>query len=416
MISGAVRGRGAGDALARHLLKAENEAVAVIPARGLGSDGLVAQMRELVALSLGGRTDRPIYHVHVDPDPGLADEAAARARWWSLFESEFGLGGQPYCGVEHVKCRRRHEHRVYSLVRPSGGVIDLAWDYARREKCSRIVEFEFGLRPVPSKHARSIARRLSADGRADVAEWLERCGSLTAVRPVAPLTPRERLLQERTGVPLDAVRRAALAAWRESRDAAGYVAALRARGLDLRRGRKGPVIVDASGTAHLATRILGAAARQFEGKRILAAAVRARLDGITLEGTGDGRIGDRTKARRAGADPARHRRGGGADGGGHGGLGIRGSDRGAGGPDGSGCRRDAGGAGAALRRLRALPVGRRVILRRRLYGLDPRVEACIAATERAHDAVARIEAENAYQRERDWALWGMTDIWGIPLR
>lgn len=177
VISGATRGRGAGDALALHLLKAENEVVTVIPARGLGSADLVAQIRELVAISLGGRTDRPVYHVHLDPDVGIADEAAARARWWSLFEAEFGLEAQSHCGVEHLKHGRRHEHRVYGLVRPSGAMVDLAWDYARREKCGRFVEFEFGMAPVASKHARAIARRLRDEGRAEVAEWLVRSSS-----------------------------------------------------------------------------------------------------------------------------------------------------------------------------------------------------------------------------------------------
>lgn len=126
MISGATRGRGLGSALAKHLMKPGNDHVALIPARGLGSATLAGQIRELVAISLGGRTDRPVYHVHADPDPGIADNAGARALFWSLFEREFGLGDQPFCGVEHVKHGRRHEHRVYGLVRPSGGVVDLA--------------------------------------------------------------------------------------------------------------------------------------------------------------------------------------------------------------------------------------------------------------------------------------------------
>lgn len=239
---------------------------------------------------------------------------------------------------------------------------------------------------------------------------------LNAARPVAPLTPTERQRQERTAVDLDAVRRAALAAWRTSHDGPSFAAALRARGLDLRRGRKGPVIVDAAGAAHLATRVLGTAARRLEGKRILAAAVRERLAGLALEGVDDGRIGDRAAARRAGPPAARDRGGAGAPGGGVGGPGIRGSDRGAGRPDGGGRRRDVGRAGPALRRLRAFPYGRGLILRRTLAGLDPRMEACIAAAERAHEALVRLEEANIDAREREWALWGLTDIWGLPLR
>lgn len=293
MISGAMRGKG-GDALARHLLKPENDTVEVLAPRGLGSPDLVGQVRELVALSLGGRTDQPVYHVHVDPEIGISDNAGARARWWALFEREFGLTALPYCGAVHVKHGRRHEHRVYGLVRRDGSVVDLAWDYARREKVSRVVEFEFGLAPVPSKHARGVARRLREDGRADVADWLVASGSLDAERPVAPLSPKERLIQERTGVRLADVRAAALDAWRVSEDGEGLRDALAARGLWLHAGRAGPVVVDATGAAHLLTRVIGAASRA-EGQRIPAAAVRDRLAGVALTQVAGGPVSGKTR-------------------------------------------------------------------------------------------------------------------------
>lgn len=44
------------------------------------------------------------------------------------------------------------------------------------------------------------------------------------------------------------------------------------------------------------------------------------------------------------------------------------------------------------------------------------MEACIAAAERAHEALVRLEEANIDAREREWALWGLTDIWGLPLR
>jgi hypothetical protein len=415
MISGASRGSGIGDALVRHLLKAENDLVRSIAARGLGSADLAGQIRELVAVSAGGRTDRPIYHVHCNPDAAIGDEAGARARWWTLFEAEFGLTEQAYCGVEHVKHGRSHEHRVYGLVRPSGKVVDLAWDYPRREKCSRIVEFEFGLAPVASKHARAIERRLRREGRSDVADWLVASGTTTAVRPIAELTPVERLQQERTDVTLDDVRRAALAAWRASDDAAGFVAALRTRGLDLADGRKGPVIVDRSGASHLATRVLGAASRRLDGERIPAAAVRARLAGHTPEQDND-RSRHRPAPRRAGAPAYRDPGGAGAPARDGGGVGIRRPGGGAGRPDGGGGGRHGRGPVPALDRLRALPSGRAFALRCRLHGLDPRLERHHAAVDRARAAAARIEERNMREQERAWALWGLTDIWGLPLR
>jgi hypothetical protein len=415
VISGATRGQGLGDALARHLTDAENDEVVVVPARGLASMDLAGQIRELVAVSLGGRTDRPVYHVHVDPDHGIADEAGSRALFWSLFETEFGLRDQPYCGVEHVKSGRRHEHRVYGLVRPDGSVVDLAWDYPRREKCSRIVEHAHGVPPVPSKHARAIDRRLRAEGRHHVADWLVDAGATTAARPIAPLTPTERLIEERTGILLDELRRSALAAWRASDDAPSFVAALQARGLDLREGRVGAVIVDAGGTAHLATRLIGAAARRLEGARIPAAVVRARLTGFEPKDTVHGHR-DRAAPRQAGPGAGRNLGGAGPTGSRDGGrIGLRRLGGGPGRPDGGGRGRDGRDPGAALRRLRAVPAGRSLILRRRLASFDITLARYDADVGRARSATDRLEAERDYENRRAWLLWGKTDIWGLPL-
>ncbi|UYW28226.1 hypothetical protein OKC48_06815 [Methylorubrum extorquens] len=402
MISGAMRGVG-GDALAKHLLKAENEQVIVLQPRGLGSRDLIGQVRELVALSLGGRTDRPVYHVHCDPDPEIADNDGARARFWSLFEEEFGLVSQPYCGAVHVKHQRRHEHRVYSLVRPDGRVVDIGHDYARRERVARTVEFENGMpRPTPSKHSRAIVKALREQGRDDVAAWMEASGTTTAARPVARLSPQERLIQERTGVPLDDLRAAALAAWRESSDGPGFIEALRRRGLSLREGRSGPVVVDATGTAHLATRLIGAAARRQDGTRIPAAEVKDRLAGLTLKAHGDdnGSEARRDHQRAGGHQAPAGGPGVGAGAGGDAGREVPG--RGAGRPDGDRGRCGGGGVEPALDRLVARPAAAR--LRARLRLMQPGRNAALAE---AVDAV----------RSRSW-VWVPgrgTDIWGVPL-
>ncbi|KQO45255.1 hypothetical protein [Methylobacterium sp. Leaf85] len=400
MISGAIRGKG-GDALAHHLLKPENEEVEVIPARGLGSPDLVSQVRELVALSLGGRTDRPVYHVHCDPDLAIEDNDGARRRFWNLFEAEFGLAGQPVCGAVHVKHGRRHEHRVYSLVRPSGAVVDVGFDFARRERVARTVEFEFGMPgPTPSKHARSIVRALREAGRGDVADWMEAAGATEAERPVARLSPQERLIEERTGVPLDDLRAAALAAWRASGDGDSFLAALRKRGLDLREGRSGPVVVDGTGTAHLATRLIGAAARRADGTRIPAAAVKARLAGLDLKQHGESndergnRAGDRGGAQVAGGLDRVPGAGGNP-------CGAVPVGR-ASGPD--ECRGRDGGSSVsdALARIAARPGAAR--LRARLRLLGPHRSAALAAGLDAVRAGRWVTVPGQH-----------LDIWGLPI-
>ncbi|MCP1553936.1 hypothetical protein [Methylorubrum extorquens] len=396
MISGAMRGKGLGDALAKHLLKAENDEVIFLAPRGLGSPDLIGQIRELVALSLGGRTDQPIYHAHVDPEIEISDNAGARRRWWALFEREFRLASQPYCGAVHVKYGREHEHRVYGLVRRDGGVVDLAWDYARREKVSRIVEYEYGLAPVPSKHARAIARALREEGRADVADWLEAAGMLDIERPVAPLSPQERLIEERTGIALASVRAAALSAWHASEDGEGLRDALRERGLRLHAGRSGPVVFDEAGQARLLTRLIGAASKAADGQRVPAAAVRARLEDVSLTQAGeqaDGR--DHGKAVRAGATAAGDPVGFGSVGG-AGGAGSGGSDRGPAIPDDGGRNAGRGDPLPAIRRLQGLGLVDLRALARRLRAFDQR-------------RLALLDME----RKRLGNGLATTDMWGV---
>lgn len=309
---------------------------------------------------------------------------------------------------------RRHEHRVYTVAKPDGGIVDLRFDFIRREKIARIVEYEHGMPPVPSKHARAIVAALRRDGRDDVAAWLVAAGMTTIARPVAPLTPRERLVQERTGIALDDVRRAALAAWRASMDGAGFRAALRERGMDLRQGRVGPVVVDQAGTAHLATRLIGAAARRFEGDRIPAAAIKTLLGGLELEGHEHGREGNLAAPGRSGAAAARDRGRSGATG--AGGVWVRGPGGDVGRPDAGGGGRDGRRPGAALERLRTCTAARGAVLRRRLMRLNAVSGAYLADADRARAAIERIEEVASGRRTREWALWGAVDLWGIPVR
>ena len=40
----------------------------------------------------------------------------------------------------------------------------------------------------------------------------------------------------------------------------------------------------------------------------------------------------------------------------------------------------------------------------------------LAAAERARRATEHLDEMAAAKRDRAWALWGLTDIWGIPLQ
>lgn len=280
MIAGATRGTGGG-ALARHLLsQAKGQTVRVMEPRHLVAADLRAQLRELVDTAKRGRTDRPVYHVHIDPPPG-SDAATVTEKFVTLFEREFGLEDVPRLGVQHVKNGRAHYHIVYSLVRPDGRVASLSHEYARREKISRVTEFECGLPWTQGKHNRAVAQALRKDGRVDVADAMEAVGLLDGRRPAAPQTPGERAQAERTGIPVADVRSALLSAWQSSDDGPSFSAAIQQHGLRLAQGEKALVVIDRAGGPHALARHLSAAARDA-GSRIVAADIKRRVGDMPI--------------------------------------------------------------------------------------------------------------------------------------
>jgi hypothetical protein len=287
MIAGATRGCG-GRALASHLAnEAGNEQVLVGASRGLVSDpaDAQAQMRELEGLQAHARTARPIHHVHCDPPPGLdpAREAAVRARFWQHYEAEFGLERAPFFSRIHVHDGRTHEHRVYGLGRADGSVVDLSFDFARREKVSRITEYEAGLPWTLGAHNRAVIGALERDGRPEVAQAMRAVGLHEGMRPRAGLTPAERAQQERTQVGKAEVAVSVVAAWRAAADGECFRAGLAECGLRLMRGDKALVVLDATGNVHALGRMLTMAAKVAGTVRVAAREIAARLDGLALD-------------------------------------------------------------------------------------------------------------------------------------
>lgn len=412
MITGAKAGKG-GRALSAHLLKGEaGQTVEVIAPRGVATrTDLHAQLREMIAGTAHGRTEKPIYHVYCSPPPSAADCQTTLTAWWSAFEREFGLERQPFVGAQHVKYDRRHEHRIYGLVKPDGRAIDMGMDFQRRTYVNILVGHRLGLEPAPTPHARAVAIRLAAEGRDDVVKWMAIHGLIDADKPIAPVTPEERLLEARTGIALSDVRDRCLAAWNASHDGPGFQRELAAQGLALREGTAGAVVVDDSGTAHSLTRAIGAASRIATAKRIPAAEVKARLAGMQLEGVSDGQAG-RNLGRGAVSlsnDVSVAR---GVD-----------ADRGRGGPG----EQLVGGLGAGggsreppSQRDHASPQRRGLAARagRRAYA-RARLSSALAGVDwqRVHESESLADKLAAIAAGASKPAWvpGKTDLWGIPL-
>lgn len=288
LISGATRG-GGGSALGSHLASAEvNEAVFTGPARGLVADGIEARIAELTRLGSHARTATPIYHIHADPPAGRPFTKQERAAYWTRLEHELGLEGQPFASAIHIKEGREHEHRAYLRSRPDGTSIRLDHDYARREKVDRVTEYERGEPLTKGAHNRAVIAALEKE-RPEVAHAMQAAGLHKGARPVANLSPRDRLIQERTKVLKVDVARWTAAAWAESERGMPLAAALAAHGLRLAWGDKKdiPVVVDKSGTAHGLPQMLRMAARADGTKAPKPEAIAVRLDGMAVPSVAD---------------------------------------------------------------------------------------------------------------------------------
>ncbi|MDE8346703.1 MAG: hypothetical protein POH28_11110 [Acidocella sp.] len=282
VISGATRGPG-GTALGRHLADRrstrQNDGALLGATRGIISEDIEAAIAELTRICSHARSKQPLYHVHLDPQLPWTEQQYAR--YWQLFEKEFGFQNQPFVEAIHIKHGRAHDHRVYSRVRRNGTIIPLKYDYARREKLSRIVEFEFGGRHIAGGHNWAVAAALKKEGRQDVLASIEKAGLTTAQRPAPAVTPEQRAQAERTGIDPRVLASIALTIWQTEVSGDALIAAFALEGFRLAQGEKVPVIIDAAGGAHSLTRYIGQASAAA-GKRIKAAEVRSRLLNIDL--------------------------------------------------------------------------------------------------------------------------------------
>ncbi|MCW2239499.1 AAA family ATPase [Azospirillum canadense] len=243
--------------LADHLLKDENEQVAISSVTGVvKSDDLHKLLAELEAQAAGTRCQKSLFHTSLNPapiDPKWTAEQWRRA--WEVFEREHGIVGHSFVEVTHVKKGREHQHRVYQLVDGNGTAAKLSWSKIVNEKVGRILECEFGHRVVPGKNHATVLRWLekSNDPAQRAAAAFMRANGLDKPPPAPPKRESwQEQQQKRTRVPVAAVRAAAAHTWTVSQDGEAFRDALRGAGLWLATGDKPNtvVLVDAAGGVH----------------------------------------------------------------------------------------------------------------------------------------------------------------------
>ncbi|WP_124949285.1 LPD7 domain-containing protein [Sulfuriferula thiophila] len=207
--------------------------------------------QSLSASSRGDKCKRTLLHVSVSPERDLS-----LVEWqtiWHEYETEFGLEGQPFLDVKHVKARVdgskiKHCHRVYAAVHLlTGRAIDQKNNFARQEKLARVLESTFGMMHIKGRFNCAVEAQLRDEGKTSVADSMSQAGLLVGKRPIADIKSWENELAKRTGTDLSETRDLIALAFLSSSSQLEFIDKLNVQGLNLFRGYKVPIVVAADG-------------------------------------------------------------------------------------------------------------------------------------------------------------------------
>lgn len=243
MIAGVVRhARTARDAraLETHLLKSENDPQLHVLSGTLASDlsGALADMQRLRDAT---SADAAALHIHLSPSRSMSDDELVRAA--EIVIRHFDAEGYPAAMVVHEKQRQdgegdRHGHLVLGRVSPELEVLESGFEKIRLETAARIIEHELGEAPTLGRHHKSALKWLRANGRKDVADWLEQAYGAQPTKPQSAASPDSRQGLARQGIDLPETRSAIRSAW-----AVGGLEAVRDAGYVITPGRKAGVYI-----------------------------------------------------------------------------------------------------------------------------------------------------------------------------
>jgi Relaxase/Mobilisation nuclease domain len=221
--------------IAKHLSCTEtNEHNELHELKGVAADDLYGALREMEAVALGTRCQKPFCHASINTLAGerLTDEQRAHAI--DRLEAALGLSGQPPIVVIHRKkaTAREHCHIVWSRIDLERmRAISDSHNYRKHEQVARELEREFG-------HARVQGAHVERDGRP---------------RPKRTPSHAEMRQAERSGLSVQAVTAAITDIWRRTDSGRAFARALQDAGYILARGdRRDFVVIDPKGGVHMA--------------------------------------------------------------------------------------------------------------------------------------------------------------------
>jgi len=269
MIGGVVsHGRTSRDSsnLASHLLNDNPE----VEIRNSAASTLREAMSDMEIARDGSRAEAAYLHMYISPSRDMSRDELVKAVDIAL--KHFGAEDHAVALVFHEKDRANgkgnsHVHAVASRFGPDGHVLPSGFNKIKMETAMRLAEYELGEAPTLGRHTASAIKWMKANGRPEVAAWLEKAHGQNPEKPRSIITPDARQGLERKGVVMATVRQTVTAAWERSDNGKSFAAALAESGLKITKGEKDGVFL-----VHQGDTQIGALDRIIKQKRGLVAA------------------------------------------------------------------------------------------------------------------------------------------------
>ncbi|MEQ1705458.1 MAG: AAA family ATPase [Rickettsiales bacterium] len=251
----------------------DGESARVLQVRGTIADDVKGAMEELEAIAKGTRCEQHMYHAILNPERGQSFTDAQKFYAIEVIAKQLGLDQNARVVVEHEKDREQHIHIAFSRINPDTlKSVRMSHDRLKIHLAARIIEHDLGHRFVFTGQHDHVMRQLRAQGREDVAEWMERERVKMLEQPALQRSASrsEEEQSHRLMMDLKQVRADIRGAWEQSDNGAAFRQGLEGKGYLLARGdRRDYVVIDEAGGVHSVARCLS--------KEVKAANVRERL-------------------------------------------------------------------------------------------------------------------------------------------
>ncbi|MBA8838837.1 relaxase/mobilization nuclease domain-containing protein [Ochrobactrum sp. RH2CCR150] len=247
MIGQAVRhGRSAKDAenLHAHLMNDRRVRVEIINS---AAPNLQSAMDDMLLACDASKADAAFLHLSLSPSRDMTDGELRQVA--QIVMKHFSAEEHPAAFVLHDKKRSNdrgntHGHLVLGRIGFDGQVIPSGFEKIKLETAMRIAEFEMGETATLGRHHKSAVKWLRANGREDVAQWLDTAHHPNLEKPQSPVSPAKRqMIQRKISTDLAIVTRTVRSAWERSDDVQSFTAALSESDFDVAPGEKAGVYV-----------------------------------------------------------------------------------------------------------------------------------------------------------------------------